>query len=406
MRLSTQQFFQQGVKSLGDLSTRTKETQQQISSGKRLLSTADDPVAATRIQKLETQLAVSGQFQRNIDLAENRLAQIEQSLSSIESVITRTRELVVQSGNGALTNNERRLIALEIETRTVELEDLLNTRDANGNYIFAGFMVDKKPFEKVDGAYQYAGDDGQQLIQISSDASIAISLPGGDLFNNIPLENNNVLASTLSPGASSLAVTFAEVSDQAVFDAGFPEDYVVEFNDINAVAPPAQNYSISRRSDGAVLAANQLYDPVAGISFNGITVEATGSPLPGDQILLEAINKGNLLTTVERISRDMSRQPTGPDREAFVNDALNNLDAVQDKLLAARAQAGARLNTLETTRSAELDRELGYQEILSDIRDLDYAEAISNLSFLSFTLEAAQQSFARVASLSLFNFLR
>ncbi|RZV56138.1 MAG: flagellar hook-associated protein 3 [Pseudomonadales bacterium] len=406
MRLSTEQFFSQGITALGDLSKRAKDTQQQISSGERLLSTSDDPVAATRIQQLETQLAVSGQFQRNIDLAETRLSQIEQAISSVEDVVTRVRELVIQSGNGALTNNERRLIAIEIETRQAELEDLVNSRDADGNYIFAGFRVDQQPFERVDGAYQYNGDAGQQVIQIADDASIAISLPGVGLFTDIPLQNNSVRAQTFSPASSSLQVSAAEVSDQALFDANFPEDYIIQFNDINAVVPPAQNYSIRRRSDGGELLANALYDPVAGISFNGFTVQAVGSPLPGDQLLIEGLNKGSVLTTIERIARDMPVQPDGASREAFVNDALENLDAIQDKLLSARAQAGARLNTLETTRSAELDRELGYQEILSDIRDLDYAEAISNLSFLTFTLEAAQQSFARVANLSLFNFLR
>lgn len=406
MRLSTEQFFRQGVNALSDLSERTKNTQTQISSGRRLLSAADDPVAATRIQQLETQLALSGQYQRNIDLAESRLAQIEQAISSVEEVVTRIRELVVQSGNGALTNRERGLIAIEIETRTAELQDLANTRDSDGNFIFAGFTVDREPFSKVDGAYQYFGDDGQQVVQISDGAKIAISVPGSEVFANIPLQENSVLAQTVSPAGGDLSVTFAEVSDQALFDSGFPEDYVIEFNDINAVFPPAQNYTISRLSDGEVLQANTLYDPVAGISFNGVLVQAVGTPLAGDRILVESVNKDTMLTTVERIARDMSRQPDGAAREAFINNALENLDAVQDSLLSARAQAGARLNTLETTRAAELDRELGYQEVLAEIRDLDYAEAISNLSFLTFTLEAAQQSFARVANLSLFNFIR
>ncbi|WP_281955339.1 flagellin, partial [Pseudophaeobacter arcticus] len=71
-----------------------------------------------------------------------------------------------------------------------------------------------------------------------------------------------------------------------------------------------------------------------------------------------------------------------------------------------RSKIGARLNTLETARNTQDSLDLANNEIVSELRDLDYAEAVSRLTFQSFVLEAAQSSFVRISSLSLFNFLR
>ena len=69
-------------------------------------------------------------------------------------------------------------------------------------------------------------------------------------------------------------------------------------------------------------------------------------------------------------------------------------------------EIGARFNTLATVRDVNQGVELVNDQILSEIRDLDYAEAVSRLSLESFTLEAAQQSYAKISNISLFTYLR
>jgi len=75
------------------------------------------------------------------------------------------------------------------------------------------------------------------------------------------------------------------------------------------------------------------------------------------------------------------------------------------RILEVQADLGARMNSIDSTRNLHVDLELQAQEVLSKVRDLDFAEAVSRLSFQSFLLEAAQQSFVRVSGLSLFNAL-
>ena len=161
---------------------------------------------------------------------------------------------------------------------------------------------------------------------------------------------------------------------------------------------------------GAVESTDVPYDPVVGIQFNGISVALDGVPQQGDQYLIQSTNTGDMLGTIQGIVDNIASFPddtNGSDeRSAFIGDTIDNLNNIQDSLLQGRSRIGARLNTIDTTRSTLEAANISNQEILSDIRDLDYAEAISTLSFQSFVLEAAQQSFTRIAGLSLFNFLR
>jgi flagellar hook-associated protein 3 FlgL len=68
-----------------------------------------------------------------------------------------------------------------------------------------------------------------------------------------------------------------------------------------------------------------------------------------------------------------------------------------------RSQLGARLNVVENARSLSADVKLVSQEVLSELSDVDFAEAVSRLSLQTFLLEAAQQSYTTISRLSLFN---
>lgn len=406
MRVSSQQIFRQGIENIADANANTQRLQQQIASGKQLLSPADDPVAATRILKIESELGISEQYVRNIDLAENRLQLIEGSTASVENVILRVRELVLQAGNGALTNQERAAISVEIDERLGELTDLLNTRDADGDYIFGGFDTSSPPFVGNTSGFEYTGDEGVRQVQISNSSFVAISESGDKLFGEIPVVNNQVIASSAETNTSGVSITATEISDQALFDTVFPEDYVFTFGNINNVAPPGPNYTVTRRSDGAVQLADQAFDPVAGIDFNGISLRFNGAPNQGEQYIVQSTNTSDILSTVQNIAANVAGFIDTGERDQFIADAINNIDAIQDALAQGRSRIGARLNTIDSTRSTLEAAQISNQKILSEIRDLDFAEAISNLSFQSFVLEAAQQSFVRVSGLSLFNFLR
>ena len=196
------------------------------------------------------------------------------------------------------------------------------------------------------------------------------------------------------------------VVDQDVFDTVFPEDYAIIFNDKTSVAPVAPNYSVKRLSDGQLISTNVPFDLATPIVINGVEVTLSDIPNPTDTFLIESTSKENMLNTVQRIGASLASFTDPTERSAFIGDALNNLSNIQENLLSGRGRIGARLNTLESTRASQQSLDLISTGVLDELRGLDYAEAVSRLSFQSFILEAAQQSFVKVSSLSLFNFLR
>ncbi len=406
MRLSTNLYFQRSLQDIVNVRDQVQKTQEQISSGRKQASASDDPIAFNRAMNLEQKQSQTESFQRNIDFAENRLELIESTLDSVQTIMFRIRELTLQAGNGVLTNNERQSIAEEIEVRNEELVSLMNTKDYNGEYIFSGFSVDTEPFVADGIGYSYQGDSGRRELQIGSNTTVEIT-ESGSIFTNIDVANNLAEVKALDGNTAVATVGSVAISDQAAFDAVFPEDYIIEFQDITDIVPNGPNYTITRRSDGVEVQSNTAYDPVAGIEFSGVTVIMTGTPLDGDRFLIESTAQRDLLSTVQDIVDRVASFATDEltERETFLAQSLENLENIEQALSVSRSGLGGRLNVLDSTRSALESAELSTGTLLSEIRDLDYAEAVSTLSFQTFVLEAAQQSYVRVASLSLFNFL-
>lgn len=407
MRLSTQQYFLQGSNAITDLNSQVARVQEQISSGRRVLTASDDPASAARILRLESQVNITEQYQTNIDFGESRLLSTEQALTAIESSINRVRELVIQAGNGALSNEERSAISVEISQRTDELFDLTNTQNEQGDFIFSGFNTDNPAYARSGGGqFQYEGDGGIKRLQISEASFLSISENGADVFEGIEIHNSQIVTSAVPTNSNNFQLIASVVDDRAVFDAVYPEDYVVSFNAEAAVIPAGPNYSVTRVSDGSPVVNNVPYVEVNGISFEGLLLSGVGAPQSGDQFNIESVSSQNMLTTVEGIAAEVDTFADSQERSDFVASSLQNLDAIQSRLLEARTRVGVSLNRIETARNTLADRQLAQQSLLSEVRDLDYAAAISNLTFTSFVLEASQASFSRISNLSLFNYLR
>jgi flagellar hook-associated protein 3 FlgL len=403
MRISTSLIFQRGLHTIQDATAQQQKTQLQLSTGKKVLTPADDPVASTRILELNQELALNTQFQRNIELAEGRLTMQDDLLGTINDVVLRVRELAVSAGNGSLNIDDLQFIAAEAEERLTQMAGLLNTRDAGGEFMFGGFQGRNEPFLKnASGAYEYNGDEGRRQIQIERSVSIAITENGKQIFQNVPAADNTFQTATNPANQSDppAQISVGIVTDQEAFDAFFPEDMTVTFSS------PTQ-FSITQTSSGRVLLANVAYTSNSPILVNGVQFEISGAPAAGDSFFIESSSKQGVLTTVEKFIyglRHFNNSATG--RENFDNmlaSTLRNLDNASTSILEARSQVGARLNTIETTDEQLKDVEILTQEVLNKLEAVDYAEAVSLLSVQQFTLEAAYSSYSRITSLSLFD---
>lgn len=86
--------------------------------------------------------------------------------------------------------------------------------------------------------------------------------------------------------------------------------------------------------------------------------------------------------------------------------SLTDIDRALDRFTTVRVSLGARLNAIDAQENLNEEYIVDHKTIVSEIGDLDYAEAISQFNMQQTALQAAQQSFAKIQNLSLFNYLR
>ncbi len=415
-RVSTYWSFKRPVNDMLRLQANLNKTSEQIATGKKTLSPADDPVGSARVLQLDQEIALTTQYERNITLLDSRLEQAEGILTGVTSSIQRVRELAVQAGNAALySDSERVAIAQEINQRIKEVFDLANSKDGSGEYLFSGFKGETQPFvEQPGGGFGYQGDEGVRYLQISRTITMASSETGKEVFLDIP-SNVPTFQSYANPenrGNPQGVISQGITVDQEALDAFFPENAVITFENELDINPPGKNFTVRQKSDGRIIEGleNITFQPGSGISFGGMTVSIVGSPAPGDQFIVETSEKQDMLTTISKLSYALENYGTAPEfseiYDAAIFNTLENLDNTIDNISQVRARIGARLNTTENTADQHADNKLAAQDIRSEIRDLDYAEAVSRLQMEEFILQATQQSFAKTTQLSLFDFIR
>ncbi|MGB5305559.1 MAG: flagellar hook-associated protein FlgL [Gammaproteobacteria bacterium] len=187
MRISTSQIFQQRLTALLDQQAQLSKTEMQLASGERMLSAADDPAAALQKLKLGDRLAQTQQYQKNLDTVVSRLGLEESALSGAVNLLQRIRELGVQAVNSALGPEDLKAIEVEVRENLDSLLQASNTRDANGEYIFAGYRSDTEAFSHDGlGNFTYNGDQGQRHLQVSQSRQIAVGDHGASVFLGVP----------------------------------------------------------------------------------------------------------------------------------------------------------------------------------------------------------------------------
>lgn len=409
MRISSSQVFNSGVQRLQDINVQQQKTQQQVASGKKLLTPSDDPVASTRILQLRQDLSSSDQFKDNINLSRSRLERQDSVLSSVNESIIRVQELTIQAGGGALNSEDRQTLARELRQVLDQMASQANAQGADGEYLYGGHQGQTQPFQK-DGAgnWVYQGDEGQRSVSIDKGVTIPVTNSGKETFVDIPSDRPTFAtrASEANTSQPPAGISTGIVSDRESFEDFYPDDLVVKF-DRDGDGNPV--YNVHSRETGRELVSNAPYESGQPVTVAGMQFEVQGEPEEGDAFFVETTEKQGLLTTVEKLIEGLEKHPDTPaGKEALgetIDQALANLSNGQARTLEVQSSVGTRLNTLESTEAFLEDSDLLSKETLSDLEDLDYAEAISRLTEQGFVLQAARQSFAQIARLSLFDSL-
>jgi len=412
MRISTMQQFNSGVRSILDNQKSTNTTQQQISTGRKVLTPADDPIASTQILQLQQDISLRNQYEKNVISSRNRQNLEEAILTGVTENISRIRELTVNAGNGSMTQEDRSSIAIEIEERYKALVDLMNTKDPSNTYIFAGFKGETEPFQsRPGGGVIYQGDDGERSLGISGSTQVQTNDSGKKLFVDVESAENTFFTKDGDTNIGSGFISNGFVTDQAAYDSFYPEDMVIRFNPEGFISPPGPNFSVMTRSENRPIngLTGVAFSPGSSLVVEGANFKLAGEPEPGDSFSVTSSKKQPLLDTISGLVEGLRTLEDTPEESAALDKLLEttllNMDFAQSSVSEVRSEIGGRLNTIDNIENLHADVDLVSQDILSQLQDIDFAEAVSRLSLQSFLLEASQQSFTQISRLSLFNTL-
>jgi len=329
MRVSSSQIFDVGTIGMQRNQSALLSTQAHLSTGKRVNTPEDDPVAAAQALVVTQSNEVNNRHIENQGAAGDHLKLLETKLSDVTDNIQSLLDKAVQAGNsGVLNDADRGAIATDMRQKLAQLLASANSQDGDGQYIFSGFKTNVQPFtsatDPVDSTapatlappqnfanpyVTYNGDQGQRTLQVDAGRIMSTSENGVDVFMRI--------------------------SDKS-----------------------------------GTLTGGSVFDTIK-----------------------------NMIDTLEK---PIAANPTF--QTDFKNE-MSDLSASLDNTLRVRASVGSRLAELDALGNSAAGLTAQYQETLSGLQDLDYAKAISTLSQQQMQLQAAQQSFAKINSLSLFSIL-
>lgn len=399
MRVSTSQIYTIANIGMRNAQAAINHTSAQMASGQRVLTPADDPVAATQILQLTEQLSRLEQFNKNIDVAQNKLSLEEVALNGVTSLVQGMQELAVSAGNTAtLTQSEYKIMASVVDSRIQELLNLQNTKDSSGQYIFAGYQSSQAAYAEQGSSVVYQGDDGSISLQVSESVTIQATDPGRKIFEGIGTSHNAFTAYNLTTNSP---ITTFTVDNQDVLDqVGANTLYLnaaggnLSVTDINGDPVPPVPSTIVYAS------------PSDTVEVAGVSVAIND----GDAIALNITpEESSILQTLISFRDAMLAVKNDTESKAELADVvaktLGTLDNAVTRIGEVQSEVGARLNTLESTRNLNADSALYTNEVLGSLQGLDYAEATTRLKMQELVLSAAQQSFAKVSQLSLFKYL-
>ena len=302
MRVSTGQMSSQLMKGLQDQQGELAKTQQQLSSGKKIIRSSDNPIATSAILSLNQSITMMDKYQTNIDFLDSRLSLEETVLSQEFEVLTQIKELVIRANSGSMGMNDKKSTAQTIQDYVKNMAELANTKDSSGEFLFSGYKAETKPFVEVNGNFNYLGDSGTRFLQTGLSSKIQSS-DSGDIF------------------------------------------------------------SISDKNTG---------------------------------------NKENIFSILNKYA---SLLESGSESQEEVDSVLRDIEAGGENIISTRTSLGSRLTSLDVQRSMNQSMNINLEESRSNLNDLDYEEAITRLTAQITSLQAAQQSFAKISKISLFSYM-
>ena len=421
MTITTSGFYQKNIDNLTRLNNDVGDIQVQVSTGKKSLSLKNDVYEISHLNATEEHKSEISQFKNNAGRIISDLDKIDNSFAQLENATIRLQEIHVQTSNGLITSQERKLFKLEVAGIKQEILTIANRRDAFGKGVFAGDSGNAEPF-KVDnfGLISYSGSAADRSLQISRDNQLPQNFSGDEVF--------------LSAGSADGKFSIFDAIDEFSRSLDFPiapgtsSDLFSNGNSVDLVFNPAgqaTNYKFDLVANGTTykvdsnVYGNDFNGIVAGInshtastgvtavvsSQNKITLTGVGVDLKIKNFSTDLPNSSDQYIAVQKVVASNVTNETILPHTLSNAEVENKLYQVFDHFIAKRTELGIAVKTARNAEDSAQEALVNLNLDISKLEDADMAELLTKLQGLLTNKEAAQATFSRITSTNLFDFL-
>lgn len=421
MTIGTPRLHQQNVELFARLNQELKSLQGQVGSGKADLKLSENLYDISKLSAAEERKSETNQYMQNAKRATKDLEFLDVALDRLQNLTVNLQELVVDSSSDMLSQTERERFILDAQSLKKEIFDLANQNDSFGNSLFGGHSGTKNPFVMDNnGSVSYVGSALKREVKVSPSLYVQQNVAGNELFNNISdgAEKTSIfqlvddfifsLENDLNSGYSSNLLSDGDSVDLVFPSSGAEADF--EFvlktgNTENKIEATIYGNDYSQIVD-------QINTLTGSTGISASTVSGNRIRLQGsvEQLNISDFDASNFVSEKSYIG--VIKDISSSDIVERINDNRLQIASINDKIKdafeqfsTARAQVGASSRIAQDNEAAAQDVLVTLEEDMSKIRDADLASLLTQLEFLMTNKEAAQATFTRITSKSLFDFL-
>ncbi len=190
MRITNNMLSRIFLLNLEKNATRLIQTQERLSTGRRINRPSDDPIGTSKALNLRFLEKQNLQYQKNIEDASSWLNFNDSALGDLQTALIRAKGIAIQGSDSTLNDEDRKALAQEVNQILEHILSMANSK-FKGKYIFGGTETTTPPYTVTrDGttgeitavAPNPAGLDGEMKREIGSGVQISINISGDDVF--------------------------------------------------------------------------------------------------------------------------------------------------------------------------------------------------------------------------------
>ena len=348
---------------LNSATSDVNQSMERLSSGSKINSAKDDAAGLQISNRLNTQTRGLDVAVRNANDGISMMQTAEGAMKETSNILSRVRDLALQSSNGSNTDADRGAIQQEVTALSDEMNRIAETTSFGGTRLLNGNFGTK--------SFQVGADSGEAVMLTLNNLRADEANMGGQSFT----AKEGVAAGWTAGKDANMTISFTDKSgeDQSVsINAKAGDDIEEVATYING---QTDKVSASVGEDGKlqVFAAKGTIE--GEIAFSGALANETG--------MSDAVQAQKTVGNI-----DVTTVAGSQDAVAVVDAAMKFVDSHRSELGAAQNRMGHTINNLDNINE-------NVSAAKSQIKDVDFAKETTEMTKAQILQQASSSILAQ-----------